>query len=392
MNDVSLGAWELPQELALLRDTVRKFMATEVRPVEDGVEHDAYKLPPEKLAPLQKKVKDEMGLWCYRTPAKYGGAGLGLLAQTVVAEQTAQCKMGLYSAGCGAFGADPPNVIWEGSREQIEGFGIPSVAQGKKAYVAISEASGGSDPARSIRTRAVRDGDHYVVNGSKMWISAADTADWGILFARTGDDTSRGGITAFIVDGRPEGMTVRPIPVIRSWSPCEVAFKDVRIPVAHRLGEEGEGFNLAKKWLVETRIPYSITTLGVAQAALDMAVKWSTERKTFGSYLADKQAIQWMLADSEIEIRAARLLTYQAAWKADLGQDPGVDASIAKLTTSETAGRVIDRCVQIFGALGVSEELPLERWYRELRIRRIGEGPSEVQRMVVARSLISQYR
>ncbi len=230
------------------------------------------------------------------------------------------------------------------------------------------------------------------MNGSKMWISAADGADWGILFARTGEDKSSGGITCFIIDGQPAGMTVKPIPVIRSWYPFEITLNNVRIPVAHRLGAEGEGFKLAQKWLVETRIPYSITTLGVAQAALDMTVKWATERKVFGSRLAEKQAIQWMLADSEIEIRAARLLTYQAAWKADLGQDPRVEASIAKLVTSETAGRVIDRCVQIFGALGVAKELPLERWYRELRIRRIGEGPSEVQRMVVARELLRRTR
>lgn len=390
MHDGMVGAWELPHELRLLQETVRKFMATEVRPVEDTLEHDAYKLPPEKLAPLQKKVKEEMGLWCYRTPSRYGGAGLGLLAQTVIAEEAAQCRMGLYNLACGAFGSDPPNVIWQGNEAQIEQFGRPSVAAGKKVYVAISEASGGSDPARSIRTRAVRQGDHYVLNGSKMWISAADNADWGILFARTGDDKSRGGITAFIIDGQPKGMTVRPIPVIRSWSPCEISLNDVRIPVEHRLGEENEGFKLAQKWLVETRIPYSMTTLGVAQAALNMAVKWATERRTFGSLLSEKQAIQWMLADSEVEIRAARLLTYQAAWTADLGQDPSVDASIAKLVTSETAGRVIDRCVQIFGALGVSKELPLERWYRELRIRRIGEGPSEVQRMVVARNLLAR--
>ncbi len=156
MENANLGAWELPHELTLLQDTVRKFMATEVRPVEDTVEHDAYKLPAEKLAPLQKKVKEELQLWCYRTPAKYGGAGLGLLAQAVIAEQTAQCRMGLYNGACGAFGADPPNIIWEGSAEQMAQFGIPSVTAGKKVFVAISEASGGSDPqARSKHERPV---------------------------------------------------------------------------------------------------------------------------------------------------------------------------------------------------------------------------------------------
>lgn len=381
------GAWELPEELVQIRDTVRRFMASEVRPIEDTVPHDAYSLPPDKLQQLRARAR-ELGLWCYRTPAEYGGAGLSLLGQAVVAEEAAKCRMGAYQAACGAFGADPPNVIWSGTPHQIAKYGLPAVAAGKRTFVAISEASGGSDPARSIKTRAVRDGDHYVLNGTKMWITAAEGADWGVVFARTGEDTSRGGISSFIVEGGTPGLSFKPIPVIRSWSPFEVHFDNVRIPVENRLGEEGEGFKLAENWLVETRVPYAAATLGVAQAALDLAVDWAKQRQTFGSRLADKQSIQWMLADSEIEIRAARLLTYQAAWMADLGRNLKIDASIAKLTATETAGRVIDRCVQIFGALGVAKEMPLERWYRELRIRRLGEGPSEVQRMVVARHLL----
>ena len=165
-------------------------------------------------------------------------------------------------------------------------------------------------------------------------------------------------------------------------------FDNVEVPVENRLGEEGGGFKLAEKWLVEGRVPYAAGTLGIAQAALELAIDWAKQRETFGSRLSEKQAIQWMLADSEMELRAARLLTWQAAWKADLGQDLKLDASIAKVTATETAGRVVDRCIQIFGGLGVSKEMPLERWYRELRIKRIGEGPSEVHRMVVARNLL----
>jgi acyl-CoA dehydrogenase len=149
---------------------------------------------------------------------------------------------------------------------------------------------------------------------------------------------------------------------------------------------------MCEKWLVEGRVPYAAGTLGVAQAALEIAIDWARERKAFNSTLADKQAIQWMLADSEIELRAARLLVYQAAWKGDLGQDMKLESSIAKVFATETAGRVIDRCVQVLGGMGVAAELPLERWYRELRIKRIGEGPSEVQRMVVARSLLGKKK
>ena len=386
-NLAPLGSWELPEELVILRDVVRRFMASDVRPMEDTLQHDAYSLPVDKLSELRSRAR-ELGLWCYRTPAEFGGAGLSLLGQAVVAEEAAKCRMGAYQAACGAFGADPPNVIWSGTKSQIEKYGLPAVKAGKRTFVAISEASGGSDPARAISLRAVRKGDSYVLNGTKMWITAAEGADWGVVFARTGEDGSRGGITSFIVEGKSKGLSFKPIPVIRSWSPFEVNFDNVEVPVENRLGGEGEGFKLAEKWLVETRIPYAAATLGVAQAALDLAVEWVRQRKTFGSLLADKQAIQWMLADSEIEIRAARLLTYQAAWSADLGRNPKIEASVAKLTATETAGRVVDRCVQIFGAMGVSRELPLERWYRELRIKRIGEGPSEVQRMVVARHLL----
>ena len=170
--------------------------------------------------------------------------------------------------------------------------------------------------------------------------------------------------------------------------PYELTFEDVEIPVEDRLGEEGQGFALCEKWLVEGRVPYAAGTVGIAQEALEIAIAWARERTTFGSRLADKQAIQWMIADSEMELRAARLLVYQAAWEGDLGREMKTAASIAKVVGTETAGRVIDRCIQIMGALGVAKELPLERWYREMRIKRIGEGPSEVHRMVLARQLL----
>lgn len=385
--DVPTGAWSLPQELEQLRDTIARFMEKEVKPLEDRLEHDAYQLPREQLTALQDKARG-LGLWCFRTPIEYGGAGLSLLGQAVAAEESAKCRMGAYVPGCGAFGMDPPNAVFEGTRDQIERYGIPAVERGDKVFVAISEAAGGSDPARSIQTRADRRGDRYVLNGTKMWITGAGDADWGLVFARTGAKGDRGGISCFIVDRDLPGISVKPIKVIRSYAPYEVHFEDVEVPEENRLGAEGEGFKLCEKWLVEGRVPYAAGTIGIAQAALDLAIEWARQRRTFNSLLGEKQAIQWMLADSEIELRAARLLVYQAAWQADLGRDLKVESSIAKLVATETAGRVVDRCVQIFGGLGVAAELPLERWYRELRIKRIGEGPSEVQRMVVARQLL----
>ncbi|MBV8612361.1 MAG: acyl-CoA dehydrogenase, partial [Acetobacteraceae bacterium] len=297
-----------------------------------------------------------------------------------------------YIPACGGFGADPPNPIWLGTPDQIARYGVPAVQQAKKAFVAISEPSGGSDPARAIRTRAERKGNRYVLNGTKLWITGAGEASWGLVFARTGAQGDRGGITCFIVDADSAGLDKRRIPVIRSYAPYELCFRDVEVPVENRLGEEGQGFQLCETWLVEGRIPYAAGCLGIAQAALEIAIDWARQRETFRSKLADKQAIQWMIADSEMELRAARLLVWQAAWTADLGDDPKVDASVAKVTATETANRVVDRCVQILGGMGVAQEMPLERWFRELRIKRIGEGPSEVHRMVLARHLIGSGR
>jgi acyl-CoA dehydrogenase len=384
------GAYELPEELRMLRETVKRFMAEEVRPAEAKLPHDAYTLEDEPLKALQRKARDN-GLWLFETPAEHGGAGLNLLGQCVIAEETAKCRMGMYIAGCGAFGFDPPNVIWKGTKHQ-QRFAREDVENGTKAFVAISEPSGGSDPARAIQTRAERKSDRYVLNGTKIWISGAGMAKWGIVFARLGDSKGREGITSFVVDKSRPGISLSRIPVIRSYSPYEVHFNDYEVPVEDRLGEEGKGFAFAEEWLVHARPPYAAATIGVAQMALEMAIEWVTQRKTFGTTLAEKQAIQWMIADSEIELRAARLLIWQAAWNADLGRNIKVDASIAKVYGTEVAGKVIDRCIQMFGGMGVAQELPLERWYREARIRRIGEGPSEIHRMVIARDILGGRR
>ncbi|MSQ60248.1 MAG: acyl-CoA dehydrogenase [Betaproteobacteria bacterium] len=385
-----LGSWELPEELRMLRDTTRRFMDNEVKPAEASEPHDSYALPEEKLRPLQEKAK-ALGLWCVQTPAEYGGAGLNLLGQCIVAEESAKCKMGAYIAACGAFGFDPPNIIFKGRKDQIEKYALPTIRDGDKTFVAITEPSGGSDPGRAIRTRAQRKGDRYIINGSKIFITGVGQSKWGVVFARTGGP-GRGGVSAFIVERDKPGLRWSPFPVIRSYSPYELSFEDYEVPAENMLGEEGKGFSFAEEWLVHERAPYAAATIGLGQAALDMAIEWALQRETFGGLLSDRQAIQWMLADSEIELRAARLLVYEAAWQADRGQDSKLAASVAKVYGTETAGRVVDRCIQIFGGMGVSKELPLERWYRELRIKRIGEGPSEVHRMVVARNLLGGRR
>jgi acyl-CoA dehydrogenase len=358
----------------------------EILPEEAKLDSEAYKLPPDVLERVQGVARDA-GLWCVESPEEYGGGGLSLLAQCVVAEEAAQCRMGAYVPAGAAFGWDPPNVIFQASEEMIERYAVPTIERGEKTFVAISEPSGGADPGRAIRTTAKRDGDHYIVNGSKTWITGADASRWGVVFARTGG-AGRKGVTAFIMETDTPGFTMQPIPVIRPLYPQELFFEDVRVPVENRIGAEGQGFAVVEDWLVHGRVPYAAGTIGVATAALKLAIEYARDRETFGKKLATRQAIQWMIADSEIELRAARLLTYQAAWKADLGQDFKMDASIAKVYATETSGRVVDRCIQVLGGMGVAKELPFERWYRELRIKRIGEGPSEVHRMVVARNLL----
>ena len=382
------GNWDLPEEYKMLRETVRRFMDKEVRPAEDQMAHDANALPPEVGARLQQRAR-QMGLWCMQTPAEYGGAGLNLLGQCVVAEEAAKCRMGLYFPAAGSFGQDPPKVIFRGNRQQIERYGMRTVREGLSTFVAISEPSGGSDPARSITTRAQRQGDRYIVNGAKMWISYIDQADWGVLYARTGEAGDRGGITAFVIDPKRKGIELRRIGLMRSHQPYEVHFDNYEIPVEDRLGEEGQGFALAEEWLVHARVPYAAASIGVAQASLELALNWARQRKTFGQLLSERQAIQWMMVDSEMDLRSARLLTWQAAWKGDRGENIKTDAAIAKVYATEAAGRVVDRCMQVLGAMGMTHEMPMERWYRELRIRRVGEGPSEVQRMLVARELFS---
>jgi acyl-CoA dehydrogenase len=386
MAEEHSGAWELPEELVMLRDTVRRFMDAQVHPVEDKLDHDTVGLPREQLVELQAKAR-ELGLWSLQTPAACGGAGLSVLGQVVVAEEAAKCRMGAFFPALGAFGGNPPNIMFKASAEQFEKYARPVIdGTMSKAYTAITEASGGSDPARAIKLKAVPDGDGYLLNGSKMWISHAPDADWGVIYARTGE--GRQGISAFILEKNTSGVTFSRIPVMASFAPYELHFDNVRIPAGQLIGAEGQGFSLASEFLVHGRIVYAAGPIGIAQSALDMTCQWARGRDMFGGKLADKQGIQWMLVDSEVDLRAARLLMYQAAWNADLGRDVRVDASVAKMFGTEAAYRVLDRCIQVHGALGISTELPLERWFRDLRVKRLGEGATEVQREVIARSLM----
>ena len=380
--------YELPEELRMARTVVREYIRNEIVPLEQDLEHDSIRLPQEEFDRLAPKTK-EMGIWCIDVPEEHGGAGLSIFAQVVLDEEMVQHAAGLYLPGYGTMGTSPPAIIWMGTDYQVETYGRPTVRGDLKGWFAITEPSGGSDPARAIETTAVRDGDDWLINGSKIFISGAPWGDWGIVFART-DPESRRGITAFIVENGWPGFSMNPIPVLRAYYPAQLFFDNLRVPSRNVLGEVDNGWDLlANKLLARARIPYSAANLGVAVAAQRMAVEYSKTRETFGAPLATRQAIQWMLVDSEVEIRACRWLIWEAAWQYDAGEDFRQAASIAKLYSAEILGNVVDRAVQIHGGYGVTEWLPLERWYREARIRRIGEGPTEVQRMVIAREILN---
>ncbi|MBT5774458.1 MAG: cyclohexanecarboxyl-CoA dehydrogenase [Dehalococcoidia bacterium] len=381
--------FELSDEQRLIIDNVRRFIREEIRPLEPDLDPDAFHLKPEDHERLTAMTK-EMGLYQMDVPEEFGGPGVDTVTRTLIAEEISQHRAGLYAPAYGVFGHGPQGQLYNASEEQKEKYLWPTIRGEKSGFFGLSEPSGGSDPARAIQTRGVRDGDEWVINGSKLWNSGADTADYGIVYVRTDPTKGRQGITAFIIDTDTPGFRVeRLVQVLRAHYTTELSFTDMRVPHENVLGEVGGGFALANDYLARNRIPYSAAGIGVAVNAHEIATDWAKQRVTFGEPLASRQAIQWMLVDNEIDIRSSRWACLAAADKAEKGLPFRFESSMAKLISTEGAGRVVDRCMQIMGGLGMSKELPMERWYRELRIRRIGEGPSEVQRIVMARDLLN---
>jgi acyl-CoA dehydrogenase len=380
---------ELSEEQQIIVQTIRRFIQEEIVPLEAELDPDAYFLPPELKLPLVEQVK-AMGFYNLDVPVAYGGPDIDLVTRTLIAEETSQHRAGLYAPAYGVFGNAGLAQLYEGTEDQKQAYLYPMLRDEKHGFFALTEPSGGSDPARAIQTRAVRDGDEWVLNGSKIFISESDTADFGLVFARTDPARGRQGITCFIVETDWPGFYVRRIihTLRTSHYPSELEFKDLRVPHANILGRENGGFSLANDVLTRNRIPYAAACVGVAVAAQRMAIAYAKHRETFGDVLANRQAIQWMVVDSEIDIRTSRWLTLAAAGKSDRKQPFRFEAAMAKVVASEAAGRVVDRSMQIHGGYGMTKDLPLERWYRELRIRRVGEGPSEVQRIIMARDLL----
>jgi acyl-CoA dehydrogenase len=381
--------FEMTEEQRIIIDVVRRFVREEIRPIELTMDPDASG----PSADIQAKLKDKvraMGMYGLGIPVEFGGPDIDLVTQTLMAIEMSQHRAGLYNPCFGAFGGAGLAQLFEANDYQKEKYLYPTLRGEKRGFFGLTEPSGGSDPARAIQTKAVQEGDHWVLNGSKIFISGADKADFGILFARTSADKGRGGITCFIVDTDMEGFYVRRVVhSLRSTHyATELQLENLRVPATHILGQVNKGFSIANDRLTRQRIPYAAGCLGVAINAQEMAVDYVKVRETFGDLLATRQSIQWMIVDNEIDIRTARFVTLDAAARADRGEPFRTEAAMAKLLASEGGSRVIDRVMQIHGGYGMTKDLPLERWYREMRIRRIGEGPSEIQRLIMARDII----
>jgi acyl-CoA dehydrogenase len=384
---VPFQGFDLPDELRLLSDTVAEFVREEIRPAESRVPGDARDLPADVLHTLQRKARDA-GFWCLEAPVEFGGGGLSVFEGIVLTEQMAKHRYSFPRPGAGVFGVEPPVVLYRGSERQVERYVRPTIEHAWSAFTAISEPTGGSDPARAIRTTATRDGDTYRINGHKLWTTGADSSRYGIVYARTDNSAGRRGISAFIMDAGTPGMSVTSVPVLRDHWTTEVTFDDCVVPAENLVGAEGDGFALAQEWLVRGRLRYAAQAIGVAAEAVRMATEWASSRETFGALLATRQAVQFAIADAAVKIAAARHLTWEAAWDADQGRDARTKASMANLYGTEVGFEVVDAMMQILGGMGMTKDLPLEHWFRGLRVARIVEGPSEIHRFVIARDLL----
>ena len=382
--------FELTAEQQLIVETVRDFVEKELYPHEDEVER-LDEVPPELAASIRGKALTA-GLYAPNMPADLGGGGLDAVSLVLVERELGRAGYALQMLV-----ERPSNILQACRGEQRERYLLPAIRGERHDCVAMTEPDAGSD-VRSMTTTAVRDGDAYVVTGTKHFISHADVADFVILFAATGvEQTARGPkklITTLLVDKGSDGLEVRrgpPCVSNRGYHQCELVFSGCRVPVANRLGDEGRGFDLMGQWLGATRLTVAATSVGRARRVLETATEWAANRRQFGQPIGRFQGIGFQLADMATELEAAELLTLRAAARLDAGRMSDADAAMAKLYASEALGRITDAAVQIFGGMGLMAELPVERWWRDARVERIWDGTSEIQRHIIARSLLRPY-
>jgi acyl-CoA dehydrogenase len=384
----------LADEHRMLKDLVQRFVKDELMPLEanvlarDAGGQGAWLSPEERVQ--VDAVSQKLGLWGLDAPEDVGGSDLPQVALVGVNEAMGS-TVTPYTLP-----PDSPNLrmlMATVNERQREAYLAPYAAGKTVSAIGISEPGAGADPAGMI-TRAVRDGDDWVITGRKIWTSRAAEADFTIVMAVTDKEKgARGGMSAFLVDkGTPGFNVLRRIPMIGGAFTYEVALDDCRVPSWKLLGTEGQGFAPMQVRLGTRRMQMAAWCIGLAQRALDMMCEYAPQRVTFGEPLSHRQAVQWWAADAATKIHAARLMTYDCAWKLDQGRDVRQEISMVKVFATEMAWEVIDNAMQCFGAMGMTKELPLQLMAASARNMRIYDGPSEVHRMVVARNLMGTRR
>lgn len=382
--------YQLTEEQTMLLDSIRVFLETEIYPYE--AEADRAGAVPEERGERIKAKAIEMGFYAANLPESVGGGGLDYTTMGLF-----ERELGKASYGLAAHIARPTELLLACEGGQVEKYLAPCVSGEKHEVFALTEPGAGSD-IMSMKTNAVQDGDDFVINGAKHFISTPCVPDFAIVFAQTGiDETPKGPrkrVSAFFVDQGQTGfdITLGPLSVSqRAYRTYQLSFDDCRVSQNQMLGEEGEGLDLANKWLFMGRVWVGAQSCGKMERLLDMATEWAASRKQFGKTIGKFQGTSFKLADMATELQASDLLVMHACEKADQGIMTSDDAAMAKLFASEALGRAADNTVQIFGGMGLMEDLPIERMWRDSRIERIWDGTSEIQRHIISRSLLRPH-
>jgi acyl-CoA dehydrogenase len=378
----------LTEEQQLIVKTTREFVETELYPHEQQVE-ETGELDEGLRRQLRAKAIDA-GLFAANMPVEVGGAGLDTVSWILYEKELGRANYVLHYACV----ARPSNILLACEGEQRQQYLLPAVRGERTECLAMTEPTAGSD-VRGMKATAVLKGDDFVINGTKHFISHADSADFVILFAATGEEDSPRGkrklITAFLVDMDTPGFVVRKgykNVSHRGYTNSILEFSDCRVPRSAVLGEVHRGFEVANTWLGATRLQVAANCLGRAERALELATQWAVDRVQFGQQIGKFQGVAFKLADMTVELRAAELLTLHAAWKMDQKMATDMDMAIAKLKATEMLAMVADEALQIHGGMGLMSDLPLERIWRDARIERIWEGTSEVQRHIISRAML----
>ena len=382
--------FDLDEDHRMIADLVRRFVDDELVPLEGAalardIAGKGLHLTPEESERVNR-VSRELGLWGLDAPADVGGTDLPAVAMVAVNEAMGRTIIPW------TLPPDSPNLRMLAAtvdERQREAYLAPYVRGETVSAIGISEPGAGSDPA-GMKTFAVRDGDDFVINGRKIWISKAAWADFTILMAVTDKEKgARGGMTAFLVDKDTPGFeVVRPIPVIGADTLYEVVLEDARVPAWKVLGKEGQGFAPMQLRLGTRRAEMAANAIGMAQRAMEMMIDYAPQRTTFGKPLSERQTVQNWIADAATRIHAARLMTYDCAWKLDQGRDVRSEISMIKAYALEMAWEVVDHAMQCFGAMGMTREMPLQQMAARIRLMRIYDGPTEIHNWVVARNLL----